>query len=343
MISKFTWVISVESLSEPSPDIAADQDRDVSAGRIDLLSQLFEPLADIHRVADDGVIEPVRRADIADRGGAAMDADADGDRRLALRLSPLVVLADRAGDGEGRAAGPLGAVRLLLGRAPEGHHRIADELVDGAILGLYAADEESEMPDKRCNVRGSTYQPTPLPERAGARQTLARRYWMHPRKSMLAGAAVVGLTFAAGSAAAQGGTIVIATGTKTGLYYPTGAAICQLVNKSQTKPAINCKLADTEGSVENLNGIRSGEFQMALAQSDAQAQSYMGSGRFRKKGAFGKLRSVFAVYPEAFTVLARAQANVKSFADLKGKRVIPAILATARKPFRTSGNAAWPE
>jgi len=118
---------------------------------------------------------------------------------------------------------------------------------------------------------------------------------MHLRKSLLAGAAVVGLTFAAGSAAAQGGTIVIGTGSKTGLYYPTGAAICQLVNKSQTKPAINCKLADTEGSVENLNGIRSGEFQMALAQSDAQAQSYMGSGRFRKKGAFGKLRSVFAV------------------------------------------------
>lgn len=144
---------------------------------------------------------------------------------------------------------------------------------------------------------------------------------MHLRKSLLAGAAVVGLTFAAGSAAAQGGTIVIGTGSKTGLYYQTGAAICALVNKSQTKPAINCKLADTEGSVENLNGIRSGEFQMALAQSDAQAQSYMGSGRFRKKGAFGKLRSVFAVYPEAFTVLARAQANVKSFADLKGKRV----------------------
>src|ERR671922_41562 len=44
-----------------------------------------------------------------------------------------------------------------------------------------------------------------------------------------------------------------------------------------------------------------------------------GMGQF-KDGAFSDLRAVMSLHPEPFTVLARKEANVKSFADFKGKR-----------------------
>ena len=42
--------------------------------------------------------------------------------------------------------------------------------------------------------------------------------------------------------------------------------------------------------------------------------------QFKDGGAYGDLRAVISVHPEPFTVLARKEANVKSFADFKGKR-----------------------
>ena len=36
----------------------------------------------------------------------------------------------------------------------------------------------------------------------------------------------------------------------------------------------------------------------------------------------GELRAVMSLHPEPFTVLARKEANIKSFADFKGKRIL---------------------
>ncbi len=58
-----------------------------------------------------------------------------------------------------------------------------------------------------------------------------------------------------------------------------------------------------------------------MAQSDWQYHAYNGTSKFEDKGAFEGLRAVFSVHPEPFTVVARADAGVTSFEDLKGKRV----------------------
>jgi hypothetical protein len=49
-----------------------------------------------------------------------------------------------------------------------------------------------------------------------------------------------------------------------------------------------------------------------------QYQDYNGTGPFKE--ADKDLRAVFSVHPEPFTVLARKEANIKQFADFKGKR-----------------------
>ena len=115
--------------------------------------------------------------------------------------------------------------------------------------------------------------------------------------------------------------ITIGTGGVTGVYYPTGGAICRLVNKDRKSHGIRCSVESTGGSVYNLNTIRSGELEFGVAQSDWQYHSYNGTSRFEDAGAYKDLRAMFSVHPEPFTVVAREGSGIENFEDLKGKRV----------------------
>ncbi len=115
--------------------------------------------------------------------------------------------------------------------------------------------------------------------------------------------------------------VTIGTGGVTGVYYPTGGSICRLVNKYKKETGVRCSVESTGGSVYNINAIRAGELEMGIAQSDWQYHAYKGDSKFKKAGPFTDLRAVFSVHPEPFTVVARADAGIKNFDDLKGKRV----------------------
>jgi len=115
--------------------------------------------------------------------------------------------------------------------------------------------------------------------------------------------------------------ITIGTGGVTGVYYPTGGAICRLVNKGRRDHGVRCSVESTGGSVYNINTIREGELEFGVAQSDWQYHAFNGSSRFEDAGAFEGLRAVFSVHPEPFTVVARADSGISTIADLKGKRV----------------------
>jgi TRAP transporter TAXI family solute receptor len=115
--------------------------------------------------------------------------------------------------------------------------------------------------------------------------------------------------------------VTIGTGGVTGVYYPTGGAICRLVNKGRKVHGIRCSVESTGGSVYNLNTIAAGELDMGVAQSDWQYHAYTGTSKFAKKGPNKDLRAVFSVHPEPFTVVARKDSGIKTFKDLKGKRV----------------------
>lgn len=142
-------------------------------------------------------------------------------------------------------------------------------------------------------------------------------------KKMIMSAAI-GAAMVVGAAVpsfAQQQFISIGTGGVTGVYYPTGGAICRLVNKNRKEHGIRCAVESTGGSVYNINTIRQGELEFGVAQSDWQYHAYNGTSKFEEQGAFTDLRAVFSVHPEPFTVVARADSGIKNFADLKGKRV----------------------
>ena len=131
---------------------------------------------------------------------------------------------------------------------------------------------------------------------------------------------VASLPTAALSAQAEEKFITIGTGGQTGVYYVVGQSICQLVNRDTAKTQIKCNAPSTGASVANLNSIAAKQMDMGIAQSDWQYHAYNGSSSFEGKKN-EKLRAVFSIHPEPFTVMARTDAKIANFDDLRGKRV----------------------
>ncbi len=142
------------------------------------------------------------------------------------------------------------------------------------------------------------------------------------KASAFAVAAAVSLGAASTSVSAQEQQFVtIGTGGVTGVYYPAGGAICRLVNMDREEHGIRCSVESTGGSVYNLNAIRQGELDLAVAQSDWQYHAYNGTSQFEDDGPNKDLRAVFSLHPEPFTVVASKESGITSFEDLEGKRV----------------------
>lgn len=136
----------------------------------------------------------------------------------------------------------------------------------------------------------------------------------------LVGAAFAGVLMTWGIASAET-FVTIGTGGQTGVYYQVGGAICRLVNRGTSEHDIKCTHT-TGGSVANINGIRAGDLDLGVAQSDWQYHAYNGTAPEQfPDGAFPDLRAVFSVHPEPFTVVARMDSGINTFEDLKGKRV----------------------
>ena len=133
--------------------------------------------------------------------------------------------------------------------------------------------------------------------------------------------AIAAVFTAAPAMAADQQFISIGTGGVTGVYYPTGGAICRLVNKNRKEHGIRCSAESTGGSVYNINTVREGELEFGVAQSDWQYHAYNGTSKFEDQGKFENLRAVFSVHPEPFTLIAKKGSGIASFEDLKGKKV----------------------
>jgi TRAP transporter TAXI family solute receptor len=131
----------------------------------------------------------------------------------------------------------------------------------------------------------------------------------------------IAASFSGGAFAVEKTFVTIGTGGQTGVYYVVGGSICRLVNKKTKEHGIKCTHT-TGGSVKNINGIRAGDLDMGVAQSDWQYHAYNGTAPKQfPNGAYKDLRAVFSVHGEPFTVVARKDSGINSFADLKGKRV----------------------
>ena len=137
--------------------------------------------------------------------------------------------------------------------------------------------------------------------------------------ALLAGAMAIAAFAPAPGHAAQT-VVTLGTGGVVGVYYPLGRTLCRFVTAGRRQHSVRCTAAATTGSVFNIDAVLAGDMELGIAQSDIQYYAMKGMGPYAGKPK-PKLRALFSVYPELFTVVARRDAGIHGFADLKGKRV----------------------
>jgi TRAP transporter TAXI family solute receptor len=140
------------------------------------------------------------------------------------------------------------------------------------------------------------------------------RYTRHARFALLAAA----LLLAPLGARAEE-FINILTGGTGGVYYPLGVALSKIYAEhiKNSKPSVQA----TKASVENLNLLQQGKGEVAFTLGDSLADAWQGNTEVGFKAKLTKLRTLAAIYPNYVQIAALKSANIKTLADLKGKRL----------------------
>lgn len=127
-------------------------------------------------------------------------------------------------------------------------------------------------------------------------------------------------TMSFGATAADRNVLVVGAGEVTGYYYPAAGALCRVLNKERPNGS-SCAVAPSSGTAANVAALRAGQIDLAILQSRAAVLAANGGEGFKEAGPFPELRALMSLHGEAVLVLAREGSNIRSLADLKGKRV----------------------
>jgi TRAP transporter TAXI family solute receptor len=111
----------------------------------------------------------------------------------------------------------------------------------------------------------------------------------------------------------------VLTGGTSGVYYPLGVALGNVIGKAM--PDVKTSVQSTKASVENLNLLQAGRGEIAFTLGDSLSDAWKGNEEVGFKTPLKKLRGVAAIYPNYIQIVARADAGIKTIADLKGKKI----------------------
>jgi hypothetical protein len=134
-------------------------------------------------------------------------------------------------------------------------------------------------------------------------------------RNLSAGAAMC-LAIAGSVGTAQAEELRIGTASLGGAFYPVGQAAANLV----TKYADDYTMVPvvTQGATENPRLIASGEVDIAIGNANSSYFAYKGTDPYSEPL---DIRSVGTLHDSALHIVTLAGSDVKSIADLKGKRV----------------------
>jgi uncharacterized protein len=133
--------------------------------------------------------------------------------------------------------------------------------------------------------------------------------------SLLAMVFVLPLTLTLASAETR---LLMGTGGLAGVYYPIGGAIAKIIT-SKVK-GIEATVQTSAAGMENLRLLSMKEIDMGLVQNSDAFNAFNGLLFFKDK-PIKNIRGIAVLYPQPIQIIVRADSNIKSFYDLKGKRV----------------------
>jgi TRAP transporter TAXI family solute receptor len=139
---------------------------------------------------------------------------------------------------------------------------------------------------------------------------------------VLVGAAALALSFLDVRVCSSETTVVtIGTGGITDVYYLTGGAISNIVNKKSKQYYLKVTVQPTDGSVSNVNAVMAGDLEFGLVRSDRQYQAWNGIQDWEAKRPQKRLTAICSFFPETITLMASEDSGIWKFMDLRGKHV----------------------
>jgi len=153
-----------------------------------------------------------------------------------------------------------------------------------------------------------------------------------PSRRVVLALGIAALLCGSGLAAAQQSRYFrIGTANTTGTYFQVGGVLASAISAPAALPNCqrggNCGVSGlvaiaqaTQGSVENVRMLGSGQLDSALVQADIASWAFHGTGLYANKPV-SELRAIAALFPESAHIVVRRDGPIKSLRDLKGRRV----------------------
>jgi TRAP transporter TAXI family solute receptor len=130
---------------------------------------------------------------------------------------------------------------------------------------------------------------------------------------IVASALVAGFAVASGAQAAE---LKMMTGPQGGVWIPLGGQLKDMWEKSIGGLSVQ---ALPGAGIANVRGVEEGKADVGFGNSISTVDAINGNPPFTKK--HGNVCNVATLYPQYFQVVTRADANINSVKDLKGKGV----------------------
>jgi len=165
---------------------------------------------------------------------------------------------------------------------------------------------------------------------------------MLKRKHLLAVAAVFGLALPGFAQAQAPQFFRIGTGSAGGTYYPVGGVLANAISCPPGAPCgegggtagvsgLVAVAQATQGSLQNINLIQSGNAESGFVQSDISHWGFTGTGLFEGRAKTDRVRFMAHLFPEHIHATVRKDSNIRSFEDLRGKRIAIGLQASGAR------------
>ena len=162
------------------------------------------------------------------------------------------------------------------------------------------------------------------------------------RKHLLTAAALLGMAMP-GMAKAQAPQFFrIGTGSAGGTYYPVGGVLANAIScppgapcgeggGTAGVPGLVAVAQATQGSLQNINLIQSANAESGFVQSDISHWGFTGTGLFEGRAKTDRVRFLAHLFPEHIHATVRKDSNIRSFEDLRGKRIAIGLQASGAR------------
>ena len=108
----------------------------------------------------------------------------------------------------------------------------------------------------------------------------------------------------------------VLTGGTQGTYYALGGTFADLIS---TETGVKTTAQVSQASAANMTGLQNGDGEVAFVQTDIAFYATEGSEMFKEP--IDTISALGALYPETVQLVTLADSGIKSYEDLKGKKV----------------------